>query len=167
MTTNAATTTDTTPHFDNYCDRVCFGVDSGGFYGDCCEAAYCDCEDYGNFEMSCVQEGTLWCPEQQDCISGCEADCGCQMGSTEPASTVTGGNQDPTTTPGFEEYCDQICYGAEDGLNGDCCQQSYCDCESYGNFQMECNDEGSLWCPEKKDCISGCEADCGCGSYNS
>ena len=161
--------TTTTPHFDNYCDRVCFGVDTGAFYGDCCQAAYCDCEDYGNFEMSCVQEGTLWCPDQQDCISGCQADCGCQMGSTEAGSTVTDVSQDPTTTPEFEEYCDQICYGAQEaGNRGDCCHRTYCDCESYGNFEMECpgdvngDDEDALWCPAQNSCVQNCFAACDC-----
>ena len=151
--------TTTTPHFDSYCDRVCFGVDAG-FFGDCCQAAYCDCEVYGNFEMSCVDEGTLWCPEQSLCISDCEADCGCQTASTAPGSTTTDGSQDPTTSPQFEEYCDQICYGAEDGLNGECCHQFYCDCEIYGNFQMECNEEGTLWCPATNGCKSNCLDDC-------
>ena len=89
------------------------------------------------------------------------ADCGCQMGSTEAGSTVTDVSQDPTTTPEFEEYCDQICYGAEAGNHGDCCHQSYCDCESYGNFEMECHGD-ALWCPAQNDCISNCLADCGC-----
>ena len=161
MTTNAVTTTDTTPHFDNYCDRVCFGLEAG-FSGDCCEATYCDCEDYGNFPVDCVEEGTLWCPEQAGCISGCEADCGCQMASTQPGPTVTGGSQDPTTTPDLGEYCDQICYGAEDGDHGDCCHPSYCNCASYGNFEMECHGEGNLWCEAQADCIPNCLEDCGC-----
>ena len=162
-TTSSApdTITTTTPQFDNYCDRVCFGLDSG-FWGECCEAAYCDCEDYGNFEMDCVDEGTLWCPQQGGCISTCQADCGCQMGSTQPGSTLTDGSQDSTTTPDLEEYCDQVCYGAEAGNQGDCCQQTYCDCEDYGNFELQCNEEGTLWCPAQEGCISNCIADCGC-----
>ena len=108
-----------------------------------------------------MEDGTLWCPDQGGCIPQCEEDCGCQPGTTDPATTSTQGNQEPTTTPEFENYCDKVCYGAEEGNNGECCQSLYCDCESYGNFDMDCPAE-LYWCPGQATCIANCEADCGC-----
>ena len=57
--------------------------------------------------------------------------------------------------------CDEVCLSSADpGLNGECCMPYYCDCESYGNFQMECNEEDTLWCPAQNDCISNCHSAC-------
>ena len=124
--------------------------------------SYCDCESYGNFDMVCGEEGTLWCPEQETCILECTRDCGCETVTTDPPTTSTDGNQEPTTSPEFESYCDQVCFGAEYGINGECCEATYCDCESYGNFPLDCNEAGTLYCPAQAACVTNCEADCGC-----
>ena len=39
--------------------------------------------------MTCGDDGTLWCPEQEGCISSCEADCGCKMGTNDYGTTTS------------------------------------------------------------------------------
>ena len=52
---------------------------------------YCDCEDYGNFDMDCGEE--QWCPSLARCITSCSEFCDCQVVTTTTTSTTP-----PTTT---------------------------------------------------------------------
>ena len=118
--------------------------------------------------MTCNDDGTLWCPERKECISTCEADCECEVGTTD-SSTITSTttsiitessttDNEYSTTP--EGYCNQICFGETDGNHGDCCEETYCYCESYGNYELTCNVKDTLFCPKEGKCIENCQTDC-------
>ena len=136
------------------CDSLCEGLDDGGFVSeDCCSDSYCFCSEInGNPSFNCPA-GMGFCPNQLACVEEC-SETECCIPTTPPPP--------PTTTTQFESYCDKICFGAENGFYGDCCQELYCDCESYGWFEMSCSNEEGLWCPRLNSCIPNCPTDCGC-----
>ena len=68
-----------------------------------------------------------------------------------------------TTTPRMVAFCDNLCSGAETGSYvGECCLPTYCDCESYGHFQMECTENDTFWCPSLTRCMPNCSDLCHC-----
>ena len=143
--------TTTTLDYFQYCDQLCEGITEDGFYGECCQFTFCHCHlSYGNFPTICDYEGTLWCPQQDGCISNCDTDCGCEMDSTTTtiSSTTTSTTTTTTSSPyellysadGYEYYkvpvksgerlvegkVAETCRAAEQGLEAVCSGNTDC-----------------------------------------
>ena len=73
------------------------------------------------------------------------------------ATSVDGQTKYPTTS----NYCDMVCYGGLFGYMGECCMETYCYCQTNGNFFLYCP-TGQSWCPERNTCIPDCQLDCPC-----
>ena len=71
-----------------------------------------------------------------------------------------------TKYPTTANYCDMVCYGGLFGYTGECCMESYCYCQTNGNFFLYCP-TGQSWCPERNTCIQDCFSDCQCANSPS
>ena len=150
----STTTTSTSPPLttsspDPDCDALCEDVEDAFLTEGCCTPKYCMCASGMGYPMTCPDDGTLFCGEQQTCVYECLENPECCKEESTSTSTSSGPD------------CASFCAGQDSGTVGDCCAQEYCDCND--NSLVTCSGD-EQYCPAVWDgchsmygaCLSAC-----------
>ena len=111
--------------------------------------------------MTCPDEGTLFCGEQQICVYECLENPECCDEESTSSVTTTVTSSSPSTTSNYPDPdCDALCEDVEEPLlllSDGCCTPKYCMCASGIGYLQTCQPEGeAFFCPEDQACVFGC-----------
>ena len=93
-TTTSSSPPLTTSSPDPDCDALCEDVEDAflNLSDGCCTPKYCMCASGMGYSMTCPDEGSLFCPEEQACVYGCLENpecCDADTTSTAPGPSST------------------------------------------------------------------------------
>jgi len=145
-------TTSTDANID--CKSLCNGADTGNI-GDCCSSFYCDCASQ---QVVHCDEGDKFC--NKDGYDGCA-----YIGNQQSCDAVDyccddenkRNNESTNQKKVQEDDCILFCSGQDAGLNGACCNDYYCDCET--NSPHYCPDD-QVFCDKLGGCTDLFGQDC-------